>query len=107
MKIEWKKYIPYGLCVLGGLIAGAYLDSHIPRPPTILEDKPVEIFPKELNDDDNQDFIIKGSRGTRHVFLGQEDGTFRSLEDIEKEQVGEIKENLDEIRTKAVLSEDI
>ena len=64
-------------CIYGTCAATAFVGSYF--------SKPISGYQTDLNGDKRSDIVLKDRSGYRHIFMQEEDGTFKSLDKFVEE----------------------
>ena len=99
-----KDYI--GMCISTGILGvtvGALVGAlGIGLPAGISASKPKTVYVGDINEDKKQDVVIRTNHDV-YIFLGQEDGSLKRLEDVEAESIESVKIDIQNIRTRRAL----
>ena len=81
----------FGLfCCVCGIGIGVCIGSYLY--------KPEKVYFKDLNKDGRVDLIVKREDGDKYIFLQQEDGSYKRLEEILRQKRLEIRKSESEIK---------
>ncbi len=91
MPDEKPNYLIAGLAgLLIGLLGGGNLVKY--------QFKPNSVYATEVNGDNRPDLVVKNKHGDKFVYIQQEDGTYKLLSQLQKEQRESIEAKVKDLK---------
>lgn len=93
---KFKNYLLVGATIAAiGFLGGLFTENYFSSPKYVL-------YVDSLNTDQFKDIVVKNKSGKSYIFLGQENGTFKSLDQVKQEGLASIEKDVSSYKEKQI-----